>query len=328
MGSPHSEFHSATVRPAGTAVDSGRASICIATHKRADRLAALLADIAAQTRLPEQIVIVDNDPAASARATVEDFAARHPQLRLSYEVQPVKNISITRNRTVALADGDWLAFVDDDERAPPQWLQQLLDCALAAKADGVLGPVLPVLPEHAPRWIARGHFYDWPRQATGTEVERRNLRFGNLILHRRLCDTASGPFDPAYGLTGGEDGDLLIRLTRQGARVLWCDEAVVTEPVETSRLRFRWLALRALRGGQDFARHRAATTLGRFNALDRVVLIIDAAFKLLTALVLALVCLPAGRHRSAWWLFRACGNAGKISLFLGMHYREYGPRPT
>lgn len=303
-------------------------SVCIATHKRADRLAALLGDLAMQTRLPQQIVVVDNDANASARATVAAFAAAHPALRVSYELQPLKNISITRNRTVLLADGDWLAFVDDDERAPPEWLEKLLECVLANRADGALGPVLPVLPAHAPGWIARGHFYDWPRQATGTVVERRNLRFGNLVLHRRLVEGGEGPFDPAYGQTGGEDGDLLIRLTRQGARILWCDEGVVTEPVENSRLRFKWLALRALRGGQDFARHRAAATLGRFTAVDRWLLIGDAILKLLTALLLALVSLPAGRHLAAKWLFRACANLGKISLFFGMHYREYGTRPT
>lgn len=329
MGSPHTEFRASSPLPATPAwVDGARASICIATHKRVDRLVALLNDLAAQTRLPDQIVVVDNDPAASARSAVETWVTAHPQLPLDYEVQPVKNISITRNRTVALATGDWLAFIDDDERAPPEWLDQLLACARAHRADGVLGPVVPVLPARAPAWIARGHFYDWPRQATGTPVVRRNLRFGNLVLHRRLVEGSEGPFDPAYGLTGGEDGDLLIRLDRQGARMVWSDEGLVTEPVEAGRLSFRWLALRALRGGQDFARHRAAGTLGPFGARDRLLLIAEALLKALAALVMALVCLPAGRHRAARWLLKVCANAGKISLFLGMHYREYGPRPS
>ena len=56
----------------------------------------------------------------------------------------MKNISLTRNRTVALASGDWLAFIDDDERAPAAWLEQLAETAERFGADGVLGPVEPV----------------------------------------------------------------------------------------------------------------------------------------------------------------------------------------
>ena len=60
-------------------------------------------------------------------------------------MQPERNIALTRNRTVSLADGDWLAFIDDDERAPESWLQQLLEAATAHGADGVLAPVEPRL---------------------------------------------------------------------------------------------------------------------------------------------------------------------------------------
>jgi succinoglycan biosynthesis protein ExoM len=79
-----------------------------------------------------------------------------------------------------------------------------------------------------------------------------------------------GPFDSAYGLTGGEDGDLLARLVQGGARIVWCDESVVTEPVEPKRLKLRWLLLRALRGGQEHARRRLASRYGRLGTAGRV----------------------------------------------------------
>ena len=41
------------------------------------------------------------------------------------------------------------------------------------------------------------------------------------------------------------------------------------------------------------------------------------------ALALALILLPAGRHRSAHWLCKAAANAGKLSAFWGWHYHEY-----
>lgn len=297
-------------------------SVCIATYRRPQRLQALLEDLVRQQLLPDEVIVVDNDAQASAAAVVERLRSAQPPFSVVYEIQPEKNISLTRNRSVALASGDWLAFVDDDERAPPAWLEQLLGSAAHSRADGVLGPVVPVVPPEAPGWIRRGRFYDWTRLPTGSLIPPNRLRFGNLVLRASLLRGMEAPFDPAYGLTGGEDGDLLGRLAQQGAVLRWCDEAVVHEPVEASRLSLRWLLRRSLRGGQDFARHSLA---GRYGAAasSRPRLLLRALLQALAAAVLALLLLPLGRHRAAHWLTKASANLGKLSIFCGWHYREY-----
>ncbi len=153
-------------------------SVCIATYKRLDRLDALLADLERQELRPDEIVIVDNDAAGSARAVVEARIRAGYSLRLLYEVQPERNISLTRNRTVALASGDWLAFVDDDERAPANWLRRLMEAGGEFRSRCILAPVEPQVPDSAPSWIRRGRFYEWPRlgerrSRTGLEPEVR-----------------------------------------------------------------------------------------------------------------------------------------------------------
>ncbi|MDB5969094.1 MAG: glycosyl transferase [Hydrocarboniphaga sp.] len=303
-------------------MSASRVSVCIATYRRQPRLDALLADLALQQRLPDQVVVVDNDAAASAREVTERHRRRAP-FELVYAVQPEKNISLTRNRTVELATGDWLAFVDDDERAPAAWLSQLLACAARYRADGVLGPVEPLLPSEAPRWIRRGRFYDWARMASGTRVPPNRLRFGNVLLRADLLQATTPVFDPAYGLTGGEDGDLLSRLTLAGANIVWCDEAIVSEPVEGSRLSLRWLLRRSLRGGQDFARHTVSGRYGPVTLAVRTRLLLRALLQAFTAAALALLLLPLGRHHAARWLTKASANLGKLSIFCGWHYREY-----
>lgn len=299
-----------------------RLSLCLATYCRPDRLARLLDDLAAQQCPPDELIVVDNDADASAYDVVAARLARGLPFPLHYLVQPIKNISLARNLAVAMARGEWIAFIDDDERAPPTWLAQLLEAAERFAADAVLGPVLPVLPAQAPRWIRRGRFYDWVRMPTGTSIPRNRLRFGNVLLRADLL-RGPAPFDPAYGLTGGEDGDLLARLAQQGARLIWCDEAVVHEPVESARLSLSWLLRRALRGGQDFARHSLA---GRYDGpRGRVAarLLLRASSQCLLAALLSLLSLPFGRHHAALWLTRASANIGKLSVFWGWHYREY-----
>lgn len=298
-------------------------SLCIATYRRPDRLAAVLEDLTQQTRLPDEIVVVDNDAAATARTVVEERLAKGAPFPIRYAVQPQKNISLTRNKTAELAGGDWVAFIDDDERAPPPWLALLMDAAARFHADGILGPVDPVVPSSAPGWIQRGRFYDFPRMATGTVIPPNRLRFGNVLLKGSLLRSVEGPFDPALGLTGGEDGDLLSRLVQRGARIVWCDEAIVREPVEPARLSLRWLLRRALSGGQDFARHALAGRYGAMSTVARVRFFLRALVQALVAAGLALVVWPVGRHHAARWLTTLSANVGKLSVFCGWRYREY-----
>jgi succinoglycan biosynthesis protein ExoM len=301
-------------------------SVCIATYRRPERLRSLLADLVTQQLRPWEIIVVDNDLDASAREIVEERRKLGVSFPIHYDVQGEKNISLTRNRTVTMATGEWLSFVDDDERAPATWLRLLADAARDNSADGVLGPVVPVLPRTAPEWILRGSFYSWARMPTGTVVPRNRLRFGNVLLRARLL--AHHRFDPAYGLTGGEDGDLLARLVHGGARIVWCDEAFVTEPVEPARLSLRWLLRRALRGGQDFARHTFAGRYGGRSFVQRTQFVLRATAQLSLAGLLALVTWPFGRHRAAGWLLKAAANAGKLSVLGGWHYREYAAPPS
>lgn len=298
-------------------------SVCIATFRRLDRLALVLGDLAAQERRPDEVTVVDNDAQGSARAVVEQFNASHPGFPVLYDIQPERNIARTRNRTVSLASGDWLAFIDDDERAPPAWLRQLIEFALAHQADGVLGPVIPLVPESAPAWIRRGNFYDFPRTPTGEIVALNRMRFGNLILRGEPLRALPGPFDERYGLMAGEDGDLLLRMVEQGAKIIWHDEAIVEEPVEASRLSLRWLLQRALGGGQEFTRKAMAGRYGRMTLPRRVFFYLKATAQLGVALLLMVVTLPLGRHHAAHWLARASANLGKLSVLWGWRHREY-----
>ena len=298
-------------------------SLCIATFRRPDRLGALLDDLARMQRIPDEVIVVDNDADGSARATIDARAGATAPFPIKYAIQPKRGIAITRNLTVAMATGDWVAFIDDDERAPAAWLQQLVDAAERYGADGVLGPVVPVVPDSAPARIRRGSFYDFPRMASGGVVPLNRLRFGNVLLRGAPLRAEPGPFNPAYGLMTGEDADLLARMAHKGAKIVWCDEAIVHEPVEKARLSLPWLLQRALSGGQEFARKTLAGTYGTITLARRVKFFVQALLQMAVAAALALVSWPVGRHRAVGWLIKASANLGKLSIFWGWHYSEY-----
>ena len=311
-------------RPAAS--EQQRLSVCICTYRRPERLLELLQSLVAQSRLPDQVVVVDNDRAAAGKAACE---AEQWPFPLVTEFEPEQNISLARNRAVHAADGDWLALIDDDEIASPDWLAGLLAAAREHAADGVLGPVLPLVPEHAPGWIRAGDFYSRRRFTTGTTVPLNELRTSNLLVRRSaLLAEPGGPFDPAFGLSGGEDGDLLTRVAQRGARFVWCDEATVSEPVECARLNLGWLLMRSLRGRQDFAMHFLAGRYGTAGPMSRLLFALKALLALMLSSLLALLMLPAGRHRAAYWLRKAYAQLGKLLAFSRFRYREYARVPT
>ncbi|HEX5756301.1 MAG TPA: glycosyltransferase family 2 protein, partial [Arenimonas sp.] len=170
-------------------------SICLATYRRPDRLRTLLDDLARQHCLPRQVVVIDNDSARSGSAAVDLVLDAGAPFQILYAVEPRKNVAHARNLSIEFATGDWLAFIDDDERAPVDWLERLVKTASAYRADAVLGPVEPVLPNGVAAWLRRGRFYEWPRMPTGTVVPRNRLRLGNLLLKRSSLDPGGHHFD-------------------------------------------------------------------------------------------------------------------------------------
>jgi succinoglycan biosynthesis protein ExoM len=299
-------------------------SICMATFRRNERLRAVLEDIARLDHLPDQVVVVDNDPAGGARVVVEQFRASGMPFKVDYDVQPEPNIAITRNRTVQLASGDWIAFIDDDERAPREWLRELLGAAATFQADGVLAPVEPQVPADAPAWIRKGRFYDFPHQREGAEVPLNCMRFGNVLLRANRLKAEAGPFDPRYGLMAGEDTDLLMRLARKGAKIVWTERAPVFEPVEVKRLSLRYLLMRALSGGQGFARYTLTGSFREIGWAGRSLFLSRALLQFTVAAAMAPLSLPFGRQHAAGWLMKASSNFGKLSVLWGWHYSPYG----
>jgi glycosyltransferase involved in cell wall biosynthesis len=98
------------------------ASFCIATYQRPARLAQVLTVIAAQSFTDFEVIVSDNDPAQSSRATVEQFA--EPRFRYFSNAQ---NVGMVKNFNVALshARGRYVVMITDDDPIYPNMLSVL-----------------------------------------------------------------------------------------------------------------------------------------------------------------------------------------------------------
>src|SRR5688500_8469550 len=97
--------------------DIVQVSIVIPTFRREFLLPRLLKRCVGQVGLASEaleILVIDNTPEATALPIAKPIIAASP-VRIRYVHEPRPGISHARNRGVAEAKGDLIAFIDDDE---------------------------------------------------------------------------------------------------------------------------------------------------------------------------------------------------------------------
>lgn len=220
--------------------------ISIATYKRPDLLADLLRSLEPEVAGENvRIAVVDNH----AEGTARDVCEASP-LDIEYVIEPRPGIAAARNRGLDLVTDEdrFLIFVDDDERVQPGWLRSLRDAQRQYDADVISGPVISVLPPDAPAWIARGGFIQRARFRTG-DPSLSPATNNTLVRLDYLRSLGFPRFDEGFSMTGGSDTAFFRNLRDAGARMVWCDEAVVHEDVPSERANFAWIWRRGIREG-------------------------------------------------------------------------------
>lgn len=300
-------------------------TICIATYKRPNMLGNLLKSLSMQTILGNQnvqikVAIVDNDPSASAWKIIKQWKDRN-RLPIVYEVEEKRGIPFVRNRLVRLAKGsDFIAFIDDDEIAHKNWLEELLNAQAMYNADVLTGPVIPIYQDQPPDWIIKGKFFDRPQYNTGDLVKTAGT--GNVLVRNALLDQVKGPFEEKLELQGGEDTLLFTKLSRYfGAHMVWANHAVVAECIPSTRVRVSWLVKRRYRSGlamgtieSHLAEPLSAWRIIRLakgiaNVIRGVLFLIPAVFMGKSAQIRAICFLAIG--------------AGSIASLMKFKYNEY-----
>jgi exopolysaccharide biosynthesis WecB/TagA/CpsF family protein len=314
-------------------------SVVIPTFRREHLLPRLLQRCAAQEGLaPDgyEVVVVDNTPESTARVIVTNLAARAP-VSIRYVHEPRAGISHARNRGIAEAQGELIAFIDDDEIPSPGWLAALMRTQQTFRADVVLGPVRPVFEAAPQRFLGlfRAFFTQSSDADTGTRVSPntpfrlgsrgacyRAMASNNALMVRSRCFTSATPFDPGLGLTGGEDTLFFMQLHMAGRHIVWCREALVHERVPKERLTGRFLLRRKFRDGQITSSTCLMVRPRRLILL--LVWLAVGTIQIAAGTILAVLALPFDRARSLKALTTAATGLGKLAFFGHLKQKQYG----
>ncbi len=261
--------------------------ICAYTEKRWNEVVASVASVQRQTLAAKDIIVViDHNPALLQR--VQEHLSNVVVIENSGE----KGLSGARNSGWKIAQGEIIAFLDDDAIAEEDWLEHLVACYTDREIAGVGGRILPLWKACRPKWFP--HEFHWvigcSYRGLPTEgsMRIRNVIGANMSMRRSILETMGG-FRKSFGCdkstetaqgilkwfkhyAGDEETEFCIRVSQQMPDSAWlyATSAIVQHQVSPDRTRWGYFVWRCYDEGLGKASlvklHNSSTALSSERA--------------------------------------------------------------
>jgi glycosyltransferase involved in cell wall biosynthesis len=268
---PSDQTHESALQDTATARPPARVSVVIAAFDLArwTLLERAVNSALGQASRPQVVIAIDNNEQLFDRAVSAFDRAKVVLNRRE------RGASVTRNTGAAAAEGEILAFLDDDAEAGQDWLVRLTE-PLVSNADivGVGGGVQPMWPTQAPGWFPMEFGWVIGASYTGLPTKPgpiRNVWSENMAI--RATDFHSvGGFREGFGKIGNssrpEDTEFCLRLQSANPGHYWWFEpdAVISHHVPPGRATFSFFMRRCIAEGRGKA--GLAGFVGSANALS------------------------------------------------------------
>ncbi|NEQ45894.1 MAG: glycosyltransferase family 2 protein [Leptolyngbya sp. SIOISBB] len=231
-----------------------RISAIICTHNRDEYLGAAIDSLLDQDCDAYEVIVVDNASTDETRTVVEARLA-HPRLQYIYEA--TLGLSTARNAGAQAAQGEILAYLDDDAEASRGWLKALIEIYDQNSQVAIAGGrVTLIWPENQtpPNWLSvnmTGNLgaYDLGNEITYITQPGLTPRGLNYSIKADFLDKIGG-FDTKLGRVGknllsNEELYMTEKALQQGYQVAYLPHALVAHNVAPGRLAPAWFMSRS-----------------------------------------------------------------------------------
>jgi O-antigen/teichoic acid export membrane protein/glycosyltransferase involved in cell wall biosynthesis len=193
-------------------------SVIIPTYNREAFVTRALNSVLNQTFKDFEIIVVDDGSTDGTRSALEPYSNQ-----IKYIYQGNAGVSAARNAGIALAAGEWIAFLDSDDEWAPDFLarqmqtinqnqdmcMQIADCRYADET----GEKKSYFQTNETIKEFNGADYFRPKQPFVFLLSHLSWQIGSIVVRRDIVDKA-GLFDSTFSI--GEDQDFLARVALYG----------------------------------------------------------------------------------------------------------------
>lgn len=230
-------------------------TIIIATRNRCSALRDTLRALN-RVRVPAglttELLVVDNGSTDETSECVKSAKFSCGSLRYLFEPRSGKSNAL--NTAVEAARGEIFAFIDDDVRPEPDWLEHITGPILESRYDALSG-VVRIAPHLLREWMKPTHLAWLASTHDVDPLQPQSAVGANMAVARRVFDRVPR-FDPELGpgkLGLWEDTLFSAQLLRAGYRLGFAGKAIVEHYFDSSRLSRKAFLAHAKNQGRSHA---------------------------------------------------------------------------
>lgn len=217
-------------------------SVVVCTYNRVEILKGAIESLCSQTADSSlyEIIVVDNNSTDDTQKVVERFGNVH------YYPETRQGLSHARNRGWQVAQGKYVAYIDDDAKAERNWLENVI--LFIKRCPDVVafgGPYKGFSMIKKPEWYKES-YGSWTLGEEERPIKPDEWINGtNMIFKRSLLEELGG-FDVKLGMTGtrilyGEETNLLIKIRQNGHSIFYVPNIIVKHLIADYKLNLKWM---------------------------------------------------------------------------------------
>lgn len=192
-------------------------SVIVPVYNGADLLPACLAALHAQTRPPDEIIVVDDGSTDQTIAIAQRFG-------VTVLSQANAGPAAARNYGARQARGDLLFFTDADCAPAPDWVERMAVPFTDPTVAGAKGEYRTHQQALVARFVQQEYQDRYDRMARYLQIDFVDTY---AAAYRRSIFLAAGGFDPTFPTASVEDQEFSFRLTARGHRLVYVPGAAV-----------------------------------------------------------------------------------------------------
>ncbi len=221
-------------------------SVAVCTYNRSNYLGKCLYSLVHQKDVDSkdyELLVIDNNSTDETKQIVAEYKNNYPSIKIYYYLEPKIGLSHTRNRAIKEAHSEYIAYIDDDGIAYPDWIYQIIEfthkyphiCAFG-------GPSYRYAEIPIPKWAPPDYgsrYLGEKEKEVKTGIIGRNMMFKKSLLEK------FGGFNPNLGMIGnvmkyGEEDEIFIKMIEQNLPIMYSPHIKIKHLLQNYKLNLFW----------------------------------------------------------------------------------------